>query len=58
MLTDEKLIRLKDLQVKPETSIKLKNYETYYTGKTLNKEDAETLLDISRRELSNPPITA
>ncbi len=52
MLTDEKLIRVKDLLVKPKTSIRLKSYETFYTGKTLNKEDAETLLDVSRRELS------
>jgi PPK2 family polyphosphate:nucleotide phosphotransferase len=52
MITDEKLVRMKDFLVKPETSLKLKAYSTCYEGETLNKEDAETLLAISRRELS------
>ena len=52
MLTDEKLIRLKDLQVKEGSSVKLKNFDTRYTGKTLNKKDSEMLLESSRKQLA------
>jgi PPK2 family polyphosphate:nucleotide phosphotransferase len=52
MLTDEKLIQLKDLQVKAGKSIRLKNYSTHYEGKMLNKGDSEQLLEIGRRKLA------
>ncbi len=52
MSTTDKLIRIKDFFVKPETNIKLKDYNTEYKGSALNKKEAELLLDKSRRELS------
>lgn len=52
MLTDEKLIRTKDLLVPPDTNISLKDYSTKYEGKSLNKADAETLLDMGRKGLA------
>ncbi|MBY0433393.1 MAG: polyphosphate kinase 2 family protein, partial [Cyclobacteriaceae bacterium] len=52
MLTDEKLIHIKDFLVKPETDIRLKDYDTKYMGETLNKKDSETLLDMSRKQLA------
>lgn len=52
MLSDEKLIRVKDLLVKPETKIKLKDFSTKYKGEELNKKDAEALLEQGRRQLA------
>jgi len=52
MLTDEKLIRLKDLQVKAGKSIRLKDYSTHYEGKTLNKQDSAQLLETGRKKLA------
>ena len=52
MLTDETLIHLKDLMVKEDSTIKLKNYATKYKGKILNKKDSEMLLDSSRKQLA------
>jgi PPK2 family polyphosphate:nucleotide phosphotransferase len=52
MLSDEKLIRLKDLLVKPETKIKLKDFDTKYEGEALNKQDAEALLETGRKHLA------
>lgn len=52
MLSDEKLIRVKDLLVKPKKKIKLKDYGTKYEGKILNKEDSEKLLEIGRKQLA------
>jgi PPK2 family polyphosphate:nucleotide phosphotransferase len=52
MLTDDKLIQLKNLQVKAGKSIRLKNYRTRYEGKTLNKQDSEKLLELSRKKLA------
>ncbi len=52
MLTDEKLIRTKDLLVPPDTNISLKDYSTKYEGKSLNKADAETLLEMVRKGLA------
>lgn len=52
MLSDEKLIQVKDLLVKPETKIKLKNFDTKYKGEELNKKDAEALLEQGRRHLA------
>ncbi len=52
MLTDENLIQLKKLLIKPRKSIQLKNYSTKYEGKTLNKADSELLLEKSRKKLA------
>ena len=52
MLTDEKLIRLKDLIVKPKRKIRLKDFATKYKGKTLNKQDSTQILEMSRKHLS------
>ena len=52
MGANEKLIRSKDLLVPEEKKIKLKNYNTKYKGKVLNKKDAEALLEMSRKGLA------
>ncbi len=52
MLTDEKLIRIKSLQAKTGKSIRLRDYSTRYEGKTLNKQDAEELLETGRLKLA------
>ncbi len=52
MLSDEKLIRVKDLLVKPETKIKLKDFDTKYKGEILNKQDSEALLEEGRKHLA------
>ena len=52
MITDEKVIRTKDLLVPPERKIKLKNYHTKYKGKELNKKDSEELLELGRKKLA------
>ncbi len=52
MLTDEKLIRFKDLVVRPNKKIKLKDFDTKYEGKALNKQEAEQILEMSRKHLA------
>ncbi len=52
MLSDEKLISLKDLLVKPGKKIKLKDFNTKYKGKELNKEDSLKLLEEGRKQLA------
>ena len=52
MLTDEKLIRMKDLIVKPNRKIRMKDFTTRYEGKVLNKRDSEQILEMSRKHLS------
>jgi len=52
MLTDEKIIRVKDLQVFPDKKVSLKDFDTKYTGKELNKQDAEMMLDVGRKHLA------
>lgn len=52
MLTDEKLIQLKKYTVKPGKNIKLKDFDTEYDGKTLNKADSELLLENGRKHLA------
>lgn len=52
MLSDEKIIPTKGLKVKSGQKIKLKNFSTKYTGKALNKKDAETLLESGRKQLA------
>ncbi len=52
MLTDEKIIQIKDLIVKPGKKIKLKDFSTKYKGKTLNKADSELMLENGRKHLA------
>jgi PPK2 family polyphosphate:nucleotide phosphotransferase len=52
MLSDEKLISLKDFLVKPGKKIKLKDFNTKYKGKTLNKEESTKLLEDGRKHLA------
>ena len=52
MLTDEKIIQLKDLTVKPGKKIKLKDFSTKYKGKTLTKADSELMLENGRKHLA------
>jgi PPK2 family polyphosphate:nucleotide phosphotransferase len=52
MLTDEKLIQLKNLMVKPGKKIKLTDFDTKYKGKTLTKSDSELLLENGRKHLA------
>lgn len=52
MLSDEKLISIKKLYAKPGKKISLKDYDTKYTGKQLNRKDAEQLLDTGRKHLA------
>lgn len=52
MLTDEKLIQIKDLLVKSGEKIRMKDFETKYTGKILNKQDSEALLETGRKHLA------
>jgi len=52
MLSDEKLIQLKKFTVNPGKKIKLKDFDTEYTGKTLNKGDSELLLENGRKHLA------
>jgi PPK2 family polyphosphate:nucleotide phosphotransferase len=53
MLSDEKIISAKDFFVKPKTkNFKLSDFETQYTGKTLNREDSEIMLETGRKHLA------
>lgn len=52
MLTEEEIANLKKLRVKPGSKIDLKDYETKYKGKALNKADSEKLLEMGRKHLA------
>lgn len=52
MLSDEKLIRINDLRIKPGQKLKLSSLDTSYKGKVLNKTDATALLEMGRKHLA------
>lgn len=52
MLSDEKLIEVRSLMVKPGKDIKLKDLDTKYKGKILNKQESELLLEAGRKHLA------
>ncbi len=52
MLTTERLLNLKKLLATPGKKFALKNFDTKYTGKELTRKDAETLLDMGRKQLA------
>lgn len=45
-------ISLKDISIKPGKEIKLKDFDTSYTGKSLNKADSVKMLEDSRKNLA------
>lgn len=53
MLSDEDLIRLSDLLIKPNSQISLKDFETGYTGEELDKKEAEELLKSGIKHLAD-----
>jgi PPK2 family polyphosphate:nucleotide phosphotransferase len=53
MPTDDKLIPIKKLMVTPGKKVHLKDFDTQYIGKELNKQQSETMLDESRKHLAN-----
>ncbi len=52
MLSDKNLIDVKKLYARPGKKVKLKNFDTAYVGKTLNKKEAERLLELGRKHLA------
>ena len=52
MLSAKEISNLKKFKVKPGKKISLKDFETKYKGKMLNKGDAEKLLEIGRSQLA------
>ncbi|MCX7637896.1 MAG: polyphosphate kinase 2 family protein [Cyclobacteriaceae bacterium] len=52
MLSDEKILSIRDFLVKPGKKVHLKDWSTKYKGKELNRKDAEALLDLGRRHLA------
>lgn len=52
MLTDEKIIQINSLHVKPGKKLKLKDHNTKYKGKILNKRDSEAMLESGRKHLA------
>jgi PPK2 family polyphosphate:nucleotide phosphotransferase len=52
MVEIEKIIKLNRFLVKPGAKVKLKNYPTEYTGKTLDKKEAIELLEEGRKHLA------
>jgi PPK2 family polyphosphate:nucleotide phosphotransferase len=52
MPAPKKILNLKDHRVKPGKKIKLKDFPTKYEGDTLNKQEAEQLLEAGRKHLA------
>jgi len=53
MSIDDKLIPIKKLMVTPGKRIKLKDFDTKYKGKVLNKQQSEQMLEGSRKYLAD-----
>src|SRR4051812_47555901 len=52
MAKGKEIINVKDFRVKPESKVRLKDHETGYKGKGLDKKRAEEMLDESRVKLA------
>jgi len=52
MKSIKNLIPLNDLSIKSGKNIKLKDFDTEYSGTVLNKEDAAKMLEVSRKNLA------
>jgi PPK2 family polyphosphate:nucleotide phosphotransferase len=53
MKTNEKLIPIKKMTVRPNKKIKMKDFDTGYKGKILNKQESEKMLAASRKYLAD-----
>jgi PPK2 family polyphosphate:nucleotide phosphotransferase len=53
MSKNEKLIPIKNMMVTPGKKIRLKDFDTSYNGKMLDKQQSEKMLDESRKHLAN-----
>lgn len=53
MKNNENLIPIKDLMVHPNKKVKMKDFDTGYMGKLLNKVESEKMLDASRKYLAD-----
>jgi len=53
MKIDEKLIPIKKMMVHPNKKVKMKDFDTAYKGKVLNKQESEKMLDASRKYLAD-----
>jgi len=53
MKIDEKLIPIKKMMVHPNKKVKMKDFDTSYKGKVLNKQESEKMLDASRKYLAD-----
>jgi len=52
MKPNEKLVPIKKMMVPPDKKMKLKDYDTGYHGKELNKQESEKMLEASRKYLA------
>ena len=52
MLSQDDISNIKKLRVKPDTKFSLKDYNTKYTGKVLDKKEAARILEIGRKHLA------
>jgi PPK2 family polyphosphate:nucleotide phosphotransferase len=52
MLSEGDISNIKKLRVKPDTKFSLKDYDTKYKGKVLDKKEAERILEIGRKHLA------
>lgn len=52
MLSPEEITNLKKLKVQPGQKVNLKDFDTKYKGKVLNKADSEKLLETGRKYLA------
>jgi PPK2 family polyphosphate:nucleotide phosphotransferase len=52
MVSEEVYVQIRKLRVKPGKKIRLKNYDTEYDGKAVNKKRAEEMLERGRKNLA------
>src|SRR5688572_33506773 len=52
MLSEGDIADIKKLRVKPDTKFSLKDYDTKYKGKVLDKKEAERILEVGRKGLA------
>jgi len=56
MKINEKLIPIKKMMVRPNRKVKMKDFDTAYKGKILNKQESEKMLEASRKYLAEVRI--
>ena len=52
MKIDEKLVPIRKMMVRPNKKVKMKDFDTAYKGKILNKQESEKMLEASRKYLA------